>query len=126
MATGSCRILIVDDHADSASLLARLLKMDGHVVQTALTLAAAKTACEKDKFDLLISDIGLPDGSGCELMQYVRDRYGMRGIALTGHSEPEDIAATQQAGFETHIVKPVSLPDLSAAIAKIPECGGLQ
>jgi two-component system, chemotaxis family, CheB/CheR fusion protein len=121
MATDSRRILIVDDHTDSALLLARMLKMDGHTVHTASTMTAAKNLCGTEEFDLLISDIGLPDGSGCDLMKFLAERYGMRGIALTGRDEPEDIAASEQAGFDIHLVKPISLPDMSAAIARIPK-----
>lgn len=124
MATDSCRILVVDDHADSATLLSRLLKMDGHVVYTAGTVAQAIALCEKEKFDLLISDIGLPDGSGHDLMSLVRERYGMHGIALSGRAMPEDVAASKQAGFHAHLVKPVMLPDVTAAIQSIPSCQG--
>ncbi|HEY1685417.1 MAG TPA: response regulator [Tepidisphaeraceae bacterium] len=119
MGTGSRRILVVDDHADSALLLARLLKKEGHDVKTAGTVSAAREICELEKFDLLISDLGLPDGSGYELFGFLRDRYGMKGIALSGRGLPEDVAASEEAGFEAHLVKPVILPDVSAAIARL-------
>jgi two-component system, chemotaxis family, CheB/CheR fusion protein len=122
MANAACRILVVDDHTDSAMLLARLLKMEGHQVRTAGTVSAARKLCEAEPFDLLISDIGLPDGSGYDLIAYLRNQYGMKGIALSGRGMPEDVAASEKAGFEAHLVKPVMLPDVSAAIARVSGC----
>ena len=121
MASSTFRILVVDDHADSAALLARLLKIEGHIVQTAGSIAEATSFCESATFDLLISDIGLPDGTGYELMAKLHERYGIRGIALTGRDDVETSAA-QGAGFESYLTKPVNFPDLYAAVARVP-CG---
>jgi two-component system, chemotaxis family, CheB/CheR fusion protein len=122
MGNGACKILVVDDHADSAMLLARLLKMEGHEVKTAGTVLGARKLCEAEKFDLLISDIGLPDGSGYDLFGYLRNQYDMKGIVLSGRGQPEDVAASERAGFAAHLVKPVMLPDVSAAIARVAGC----
>lgn len=119
--TSGRRILVVDDHTDSAMLLARLLKIEGHEVRTAGSLAGARKMCEAEKFDLLISDIGLPDGSGYDLMRYLRAEYGIRGIALSGRGLPEDFDASEKAGFDAHLVKPVMLPDVTAAIARVAD-----
>jgi two-component system CheB/CheR fusion protein len=119
MGNGACKILVVDDHADSAVMLARLLKSQGHEVRTAGAVAAALALCESEKFDLLISDIGLPDGSGYQLMECVRQKFGMKGIALSGRGLSEDLAASERAGFGQHLVKPIQLSDVTAAIARV-------
>lgn len=122
MAIVPCRILVVDDHCDSSTFLARLLRLEGHFVATAGSIAGAQRLCQESSFDIVISDIGLPDGSGCDLMRHLQKCYRMRGIALSGRGMPEDIAASEEAGFEAHLVKPISLHDVSAAIARI-NCG---
>src|SRR4029077_13431313 len=84
------RILLVDDHDDTRRLLARLLLQRGHKVSTASSMHDALKLLE-DRHDVLISDIGLPDGSGLELMQEARRRGHIRGIALSGFGMPEDM-----------------------------------
>jgi two-component system CheB/CheR fusion protein len=84
-----------------------------HNVADALELAAAES------FDLLVSDIGLPDASGYDLMSQLRDRYQMRGIALSGYGMEEDMRRSHEAGFADHVVKPVNFADLEAVIQKL-------
>jgi CheY-like chemotaxis protein len=89
------------------------------VVTTANTFAAAlELACSQD-FDLIISDIGLPDGSGLELMRQIRDRYAARGIALSGYGMEEDIRKSREAGFLAHLTKPVDFQKLQVAIEEV-------
>src|SRR5581483_12235782 len=83
-ARSSLRILMVDDHDDTNRAMKRLLESVGYEVKTAGSVNSAMAAAAEDTFDLLISDIGLPDGTGHELMRQIRDRYQMRGIALSG------------------------------------------
>ena len=115
------RILLVDDHADTLQILGRLLKKWNYTVETADSVQSALKLAAKQKFDLLISDLGLPDGSGLEIMREVKERYGLRGIALSGFGAEEDIQASRDAGFEEHFVKPVSFPALQSALKRI--CG---
>ncbi len=110
------RILLVEDHADSAQQLTRLLKRAGHEVTCATNLAEARELAANDTFDLLISDLGLPDGSGHDLMREISASRPLPGIALSGYGMEEDIKASLSAGFSRHLTKPVNWPELKAAI----------
>lgn len=117
------RVLLVEDHPDTADQLSRLLKRAGHHVTCASCLkeareVAAASEGEEVPFDILISDLGLPDGSGHELM---RDLSSSRisGIALSGFGMKEDIAESLAAGFTRHMTKPVDWQELKTAIRKI-------
>ena len=113
-------LLLVEDHEATLRALSHLLRKDGHAVSTATTVAEALVVAASHKFDLVISDLGLPDGSGLELMENLRLLYGLRGITLTGYGAKEDIARSSGAGFVTHLVKPVSIAALRGAIASFP------
>ena len=102
------RILLVEDHPDTLNVLARLLQKWGHVVTTAGTVKTAKELADSQKFDLLISDLGLPDGSGLDVMRQVKTRSAVPGIALSGFGTDEDLRQSRDAGFAEHLVKPVS------------------
>ena len=124
----SLRVLVVEDHADTAEQFARLLKRAGHEVICAGSIKEAQTyamvtpaqnrACA---FDILISDLDLPDGSGRDLMRNLAKRYPIRGIALSGHGMKEDIQSSIAAGFSHHITKPVNWQELKLAIENIAE-----
>jgi PAS domain S-box-containing protein len=113
------RILLVEDHADTSETMARLLAAMGHQVTAAATAAAALAAAETADFELVISDLGLPDGDGYDLMRALRRRRPISGIALSGYGRDEDIARGRAAGFDLHLTKPVSLPALRTAIAQV-------
>lgn len=113
------RILLVDDHNDTLSVLARLLCRRSYTVETADSVQSALRLAEKGHFDLLISDLALPDGSGRDIIAAVKARYGLHGIALSGFGEEADRAASLAAGFDEHLVKPVSVPALLAAVEKL-------
>ena len=113
------RILVVEDHETTAAVMARLLGRRGHTVQVAHTVRAALSAAERQPFDIVLSDLGLPDGSGFELMKELRDRYGLRGIALSGYGMELDQQHSREAGFLTHLTKPVDLARLLAALAEV-------
>ena len=112
------RILLVEDHADTAEAMADLLRAVGHRVETAgsVAQALAVAAGGSGGFDLVLSDLGLPDGSGLELMRELSARYGWPGIALSGYGMEEDVRQSLAAGFQTHLTKPVNLQALKAAI----------
>jgi CheY-like chemotaxis protein len=122
MSADNLHILLVDDHDESLFVLARLLERCGHTVRTARDFAEAIAAAATDRFDLLISDVGLPDRSGLELMQEVRALYGVRGIALSGFTDQLDARASEGAGFAKHLNKPVVFTELTAAIEEVAGC----
>jgi CheY-like chemotaxis protein len=115
----NCNILLVDDHAESAHVLERLLRKCNYSVQTAHSFAEAMTAAGGCRFDLVISDVGLPDRSGLELMQELRAMWDVKGIALSGFTDDQDVRASEHAGFAKHINKPVVFEDLLAAIRQV-------
>ena len=113
------KILVVEDHKDTAEVMRRILKDAGCVVTHCTTVARASTLAAEKKFDLVICDIGLPDGSGLDLMRHLRAAHGLNGIALSGFGTQEDVAASKAAGFTMHLTKPVDLIQLRAAIGEL-------
>jgi CheY-like chemotaxis protein len=115
------RILLVEDHADTARQLSRLLTRSGHRVVTAHSIAEAR-AClvrEEGSFDVLLSDLGLPDGSGHELMREFRGTVPVHAIALSGYGMDTDIAESLAAGFDAHLTKPVDWDELKATLERL-------
>jgi signal transduction histidine kinase/ActR/RegA family two-component response regulator len=120
------RVLVVEDHPDTAEQFARLLQRAGHEVicagsireaqKYAMVTPAHNRTCA---FDILISDVDLPDGSGRDLMRNLTKCYPIRGIAISGHGMKEDIESSIAAGFSYHIIKPVNWEELKTAIQKI-------
>ena len=120
------RVLLVEDHADTAEQLSRLLKAAGHEVTTAGSvreaqdlIAAAEQQIPRRSFHILISDLGLPDGSGHDLMRDLVRHHRIPGIALSGYGMNDDIRDSMDAGFSRHMTKPVDWQELKSAIQKI-------
>ena len=114
------RILLVEDHGDTARIMRRLLMGDGHQVKTAGDVATALQMINQCEFDLLLSDLGLPDGSGLDLMRTLRQRgKTLPGIALSGYGQEQDVNQSRAAGFAKHLTKPVNLVQLEEAIAAV-------
>ena len=114
------RILLVEDHADTRTVLTRLLGMQGHTVHSAADTSSALELAATCEFDLLISDIGLPDGTGYDLMEKLHEsRPSLKGIALSGFGMPSDIDESREAGFSEHLVKPINLDSLQSAIQSV-------
>jgi signal transduction histidine kinase/ActR/RegA family two-component response regulator len=111
------RLLLVEDHAATRASLQRLLEHRGYQVTVAATVDQARDLARRGRFDLLLSDIGLPDGSGYELMAELRRRWGLPGIALSGYGMEADVVLSKEAGFTEHLIKPVSVYALDAALA---------
>ncbi|HUA66421.1 MAG TPA: response regulator [Alphaproteobacteria bacterium] len=110
------RILLVEDHEPTRTTLASLLARRSYDVVSAGTVEEARTLAKEARFDLLITDIGLPDGNGYDLMnELVRDNP-LRGIALTGYGMEHDVARSETAGFDAHLTKPVRIQSLEAAL----------
>ena len=112
------KILLVDDHEDTCAALEKLLVRRGHLVAAAHTVRSAMEAAAHNNFDLLISDIALPDGTGIELMMQVRAISNIPGIAISGFGNNGDIERSLQAGFAEHLIKPIKLENLEAAIER--------
>jgi HAMP domain-containing protein/signal transduction histidine kinase/CheY-like chemotaxis protein len=110
------RILLVEDHEDTNRSLTRLLRRRGHHVQSASTVQSALDLSKKEEFDVLISDLGLPDGSGIDLMRTLNSGRPLLGIALTGFGMEGDIRKSHDAGFKHHLVKPIDLNKLDLLI----------
>ena len=109
------RILLVEDHEDTNRSLTNLLRRRGYQVQSALTFQSAIELSGKEKFDVLISDLGLPDGSRIDLIQKLAPKPPL-GIALTGFGMEQDIRRSRGAGFQHHLVKPIDLNKLDLLI----------
>ena len=108
------RVLIVDDHRDTLRILSAILRKAGYEVDTAESVSQANELL--DRAEVLVSDIGLPDGNGCELMKRFKDCYGRSGIAISGFGQPEDLERSRRAGFDHHLVKPIDPQRLKAAL----------
>lgn len=113
------RILIAEDHEDTCFALDRLLRRLGHEVRIARTAAQAAECIEACQPDLLLSDIGLPDASGNELLERVRGVWHGKAIAMSGHAMRQDILTSMRAGFDVHLVKPVSAEVLKEALTDL-------
>lgn len=118
-APAGLRVLLVDDHPDTCAALERLLTLRGHHVTAAHNMREALVTASHGTFDLLISDVGLPDGNGMDLLQTMRTLQPIRGIAISGFGMETDIGKSLEAGFAEHLVKPVKLEKLEAAIARV-------
>ena len=109
------RILLVEDHEDTNRSLTSLLRRRGYHVESALTFQSALDISSKEQFDVLISDLGLPDGSGIDLIQKLASKPAL-GIALTGFGMEQDIRKSREVGFQHHLVKPIDLNKLDSLI----------
>ncbi len=117
-AEGPLRVLLVDDHADTVRVMERLLRALGMQIRTAGSVQSAVALLQGGEVDLLISDIGLPDGTGHDLiLQAHRVLPGLPAIALSGFGMDTDLRRSLEAGFFTHLTKPISPERLQAAIA---------
>jgi signal transduction histidine kinase/ActR/RegA family two-component response regulator len=113
------RILVVDDHDDTRRVLANLLRVKGHEVFTAMNVASALETLSRESIDVLLSDIGLPDGTGYDLMERAKALQPLIGIALSGFGAAEDISRAMESGFAHHLIKPVNFERLEAALARV-------
>jgi DNA-binding response OmpR family regulator len=115
------RILLIEDHDDTAAAVMRVLVREGHLVERADSCQQAKSACANRTFDLLLCDLSLPDGDGWSLMSHLRDAHGLRGIALSAHAHPDDHERSLAAGFMMHVDKPMTVEVLLAALRTVEE-----
>jgi PAS domain S-box-containing protein len=116
---GHLRVLLVEDHPDTREVLTALLNASNCVVETAGSVAEALQLAATEVFDVAVSDLGLPDGTGYDLMKQLRDRHRIRGIALSGYGMEEDQQRSREVGFLDHVVKPVDAGQLMAVIQRV-------
>ncbi len=109
-------ILVVDDHHDTCTGMKMMLERRGYDITLAHTADQAVAKARARDFDLLISDIGLPDRSGYELMRELREIKNLRGIALSGFGMEHDINKARAAGFSEHLTKPINFERLEEVI----------
>ncbi len=113
------RILLVEDNCETGALLCKILERRGYQVDYGATMEAALELAKRFSYDLLLSDIGLPDGSGLELMQALQKTARIPGIAMSGFGMDDDLRRSRDAGFSEHLTKPISIAKLEEAIEKI-------
>ncbi len=114
------RILLVEDHDDTRRVLARLLTHFGYEVSLASTVEEALGTVHSQPVDAILSDIGLPDGTGYEVMSKAKSaRDTLKGVALTGYGMSEDVRRSKEAGFDFHLTKPVDVAELRTVLRKL-------
>jgi signal transduction histidine kinase len=118
-AKGAYRILLVEDHADTRQMLSVLLRSFGCVVWAAGSVREAVEIGDRERIDLLVSDIGLPDGTGIDVMRHLHERQKIKGIAMSGFGQDEDLRRSREAGFTAHLTKPINFQTLHEEIQKI-------
>jgi len=112
-------VLLVEDHEATRAVLSQLLTARNYKVFTAGSIGSARQIARQNTFDFLISDIGLPDGDGTDLMNELHESQGLKGIAMTGYGMEKDIERGKAAGFVMHLTKPVSIQSLESALKVI-------
>jgi PAS domain S-box-containing protein len=113
------RILLVEDHQDTRRALSRLLTHFGHKVVTADNVRRAMEIIDSDTINVLLCDIGLPDGSGYDVVSRARSKRPIKGVALTGFGTDADIRRSKEAGFDFHLVKPVNFQELQSVLEQL-------
>jgi len=113
------RILLVEDHAPTRGPLVVILNRRGYLVIAVGSAAEALDAAAQNPFDLVLSDIGLPDMDGYALMRQLKQRHGLPGIALTGYGMESDVAQSVDAGFVAHLTKPIHFDTLERTLRAV-------
>ena len=115
--SGGLEILVVEDNPDILRYLVLILEQAGHRARAAATLAEALDAATKGPVDVLVSDIGLPDGSGLDLLRHLRDdQPRLPAVAISGFGSDDDVRHSLEAGFSAHLIKPLDFRRLAVAI----------
>ncbi|MEP7014758.1 MAG: ATP-binding protein [Verrucomicrobiota bacterium] len=113
------RILVVDDHEDTRRVISNLLTVKGHKIFSAMNVARAREILNRESIDVLLSDIGLPDGTGYALMEGAKALQPLTGIAFSGFGMAEDVKRAFDAGFAHHMIKPINFDRLESILHKI-------
>ena len=115
----SLRILVVEDHSDTRQTLSRLLTYFGHQISVADNTQNALEIMGSQEFDVILSDIGLPDGSGYEVISQAKRKHPVKAVAITGFGTDEDIRRGKEAGCDFHLVKPIDLHELRNVLDQV-------
>ena len=115
----SLRILLVEDHGDTLRTLSHLLTHFGHDISVADCSQSAKDIVDCKQFDVVLSDIALPDGSGYDVITHAKQKQSVKGVALTGFGMDEDIRRSKEAGFDFHLTKPVDFAELRSVLGQL-------
>jgi CheY-like chemotaxis protein len=115
----SLRILVVEDHGETRETLSRLLSHFGHEISVADSTQQAFDIVGAKDFDVILSDIALPDGSGYDIMSELKQKKSVKGVALTGFCSDEDIRRSKEAGFDFHLSKPVDVHELRTVLGQV-------
>jgi CheY-like chemotaxis protein len=113
------QILVVEDHGDTRRVLAGLLGHFGHSISAADNVESAFAFLSAKHFDAVVSDLALPDGSGCEVIREAKRRQRLTGVALTADGEDDDIRRGRDAGFDYHLTKPIDFAQLREVLEQI-------
>jgi CheY-like chemotaxis protein len=113
------RLLVVEDHEATLQIITKLLNRAGHQVVTANNVQSALEAAANRSFDAVISDLGLPDGTGYQLMEQLRSTHDLRGIAVSGYGMEDDRRRSKESGFIAHLTKPIDFSQLQAALNEL-------
>src|SRR5438045_7727307 len=113
------QILVVEDHGDTRRVLTGLLGHFGHSLSAADNVPRALAFLRAKHFDAIVSDLSLPDGSGCDVIREAKRRQHLTGVALTANDEQDDIMRGRAAGFDYHLTKPIDFAQLRDVLEQI-------
>ena len=113
------QILVVEDHGDTRRVLTGLLGHFGHSISAADNVESALAFVRAKHFDAIVSDLALPDGSGCDVIREAKRWQHLTGVALTANAEDDDIARGRDAGFDYHLTKPIDFAQLRDVLGHI-------
>jgi CheY-like chemotaxis protein len=114
------KFFVVENHQDTADAIKMFLEAQGHEVIVAPDVTSSLKLAPQTKFDVLISDIGLPDGDGWELMKELRAKIpGLKAIAMSGYGMRADLDRSKSVGFITHLIKPFGPAELEIALKRV-------
>lgn len=113
------KILLVEDNESIAKALIYSLEQNGYMAQNSRYVNETKKILEKEKIDLIILDVSLPDGNGFDLYKFIKEKYDIKTIFLTARDEENDVVKGLELGAEDYVTKPFSTRELLARINKI-------
>jgi CheY-like chemotaxis protein len=122
VAVSELSVLVIEDNPDAREMLAELLQLEGHETRVACDGRSGIVALQGFRPDVILCDVGLPDISGYEVMQQIRQLAGgssIFSVALTGYAQPEDVQRATDAGFDAHLPKPPSIERLREVLVKV-------
>lgn len=117
------RIFLVEDHADIARAMAMYLQASGYDVRHAGDVRSARALARDNDSDIVVIDLGLPDGNGWDLLRELARTGTFKAIAMSGYNTDEDRARSKAAGFAEHLAKPLSPEELEAALERVMRDG---